>query len=278
VRGEELAQVLDVYVQNENILPAARAQNIGPLERLSRLLVSGAIKPLYLPVDKRHPYFFAKPTSATVKVDIAHGRRPYINYLYERYTSNELAKRFDLKNRKMYIRADFRNIRTVMLFYEDGREFGPIQTIGHWGKFPHDVRIRKMFGRLKRAGELGERADDRPLEALFSHLRDKAPRNQTAALQLTYIVDYLQRHDFVMNEVLSEKSQSWNDLSSAADSTRIVRMEPRFSPSKKFATDELISSKNPDKSKKSELQTPSQTNSQTQVTHGPWVFSKRVVL
>ncbi len=226
VLGDDLEQVLDVYMQGENALPLARSHNISPLERLQRLLQAKYIQPMYLAVDKRKAYYFSKPFRVTVKTDLEHGRRPYINYLYERYTSSALSKRFDLKEQKMYVRADFENIRTVMLFFENGNEFGPIQVIGRWGEFPHDVRIRKMHYGFKRKGQLGPRADDRPLEALFGHLRAKAPRDTTAASQLAYVVAYLTRHDFVMNEVLTENLQTWVELVKASKATSTLAVFP----------------------------------------------------
>lgn len=237
VRAEDLEHVLDVYVRNENALPAAGSQNIAPLTRLRRKLESGALVPTYLPVDKRKPHYFCKPVTATVRVDAAGGRRPYLNFLYQRYSSGAFSKRFDLKGKKMLVRADPRNVRTVMLFFEDGTEFGPVQALGHWGTFPHDVRIRRLFGKFKRDGELGARADDGPLEALFAHLRKSAPRNPTAALQLTYMLRYLTRQDFEMGPVMSYEAQGWIDMSAKAqgfstlamdvDPSNVVDVEPR---------------------------------------------------
>jgi hypothetical protein len=221
-----LEQVLDVYSMNENAFVAAGAHNVEPLERLRRQLASGVLKPQYLPMDKRKAYYFSRPIRVTVKLDPATGRRPYINYMYQRYSSNALCRRFDLKERTMYVRPDFRNLRTVMLFAEDGSEFGPVQALGHWGTFPHDVRIRKMFGKLKREGELGNRADDRPLEALFAHLRNKAPRNPTAALQLTYLCEYLQKHEFQMGPILEDAAREWAAASIAMDAIAILPMVP----------------------------------------------------
>ncbi|WP_157979324.1 hypothetical protein [Rhodoferax ferrireducens] len=224
VRAEELEHVLDVYVMNENAVVAAGAHNVAPLVRLRRQLVSGALKPQYLPMDKRKAHYFNRPIRVTVKVDPSTGRRPYINYLYQRYSSNALCRRFDLKERTMYVRPDFRNLRTVMLFTEDGCEFGPVQALGHWGTFPHDVRIRRLFGRLKRDGELDARAEDRPLEALFTHLRNKAPRNTTAALQLANLCEYLKRNDFQMGPMLEDASREWAAASEAIDAITLLPM------------------------------------------------------
>lgn len=226
VKAEALEEVLDVYVRNENALPAAGSQNIPPLTRLRRKLESGAIKPSYLPVDKRKAYYFCRPFTVTVKVDAAGGRRPYVNYLYQRYSSGALSKRFDLKGGKMLLRPDPRNLRTVMLFFEDGSEFGPVQALGRWGTFPHDARIRRLFGKFKREGELDTRADDRPLEALFAYLRKAAPRNPTAALQLTYLIRYLTRQDFEMGPGMLYEAQAWEGMSMMADRLGTLPMHP----------------------------------------------------
>lgn len=221
-RADDLEQVLDIYARNENILPAAGAHNVQPLERLRRQIAAGVLNPQYLPVDKRKAYYFSMPQRVVVRMNAEGGRRPYINFLYQRYSSADLGKRFALKNRPMYVRPDHRNLRTVMLFYEDGTEFGPVQALGHWGTFPHDVRIRKLFARLKRDAEFDTRADDRPLEALFGHLRAKAPRSTTAALWLTYLIEYLKRQGFVPSPVVAEHVTQWTAITAQAAAIEVL--------------------------------------------------------
>lgn len=225
VRSDELEQVLSIYVMNENVFTAAGAHNIAPLERLRRQIQSGVLKPTYLPVEKRKAYFFCRPVRVHVRVDPKAGRRPYINYLYQRYTSDSLCRRFDLKTKVMYVRADYTNLRTIMLFHEDGTEFGPVQALGHWGTFPHDVRIRRLFGRLKRDGQLDMRADDRPLQVLFEHLREKAPRDKSAALQLTNLITYLHRQDFQLDLDLSQIAIEWQALEKKTEDISILPVQ-----------------------------------------------------
>lgn len=215
-------QLMDVYCMNENALPSAGAHNISALERLRRQLASGALKPAYLAADKRKPHFFSRPVKVTVKADSSNGRRPYFNFLYQRYTSSALSQRFDLKNKTMYVRRDSKNLRTVFLYFPDGTEFGAVQVIGHWGTFPHDERIRRLFGKLKRDGLLDVRADDRPLEALFSHLRKRAPMDRTDALRLTNLVEYLTRHDFEMPMAMTVACHEWQELSSVSQTLSIL--------------------------------------------------------
>ncbi|CAJ0822664.1 hypothetical protein [Ralstonia flaminis] len=186
-----LAKALDCYCANANALPAAAAGYIAPLERLKRSLASGALAPVYLPADRRRPHWFSKPCPVTVKVDLRNGRGPYINYLYVRYSSDILARQIGLRDKLMWARADFRDLRTVLLFDGDGREFDTLHAQGKWGKFPHDVRIRKLHARLKREGELGPRANDEPLACLLACLRKRSPHSRKAALELAYLLEYL---------------------------------------------------------------------------------------
>ncbi|MBY4791649.1 hypothetical protein [Burkholderia multivorans] len=187
----KLAEALDGYCANANILPAAAAGYIAPLERLRRNLACGALAPIYLPADKRRPHYFGKPCPVTVKVDLRNGRRPYVNFLSVRYSSDQLRRNVGLKDRRMWVRSDFRDLRTVLLFDDSGKEFDTLHALGRWGRFPHDVRIRKLYERLKRDGALGPRADDRPLASLLACLESRAVGNRTAALQLAYLLEYL---------------------------------------------------------------------------------------
>jgi putative transposase len=191
VRTDELDHVLDVYCANENITPSARAGYEAPLERLRRQLQAGAIRPTYLPVALRRPHFFNGIHPVKVVFDQKNHRRPFVNFLGARYTSPALQRAYDLKDRQLWARFDPRDLRTLLIFHDSGQEFGPISAMGQWAKFQHDLRIRKLFLQLKRKGELGPRPEDQPLDALFKHLREGAPRDRNKALQLSHLMNVL---------------------------------------------------------------------------------------
>lgn len=188
-----LAMAINCYCANSNALSAAAAGYIAPLERLRRSLASGSLAPLYLPAHKRRPHYFGKPYRVTVRIDLKNGRRPYVNFMYVRYSSELLMRSVALKDKQMWVRADFRDLRVVLLFDDAGKEFGQLRALGKWGKFPHDVRIRKLFGKLKREGELGPSPEDAPLEFLLRYLSSKAGHDRNAALRLSYILEYLKQ-------------------------------------------------------------------------------------
>lgn len=190
---QQLSVAIDAYCANSNALPAAAAGYIAPLERLKRSLASGTLNPLYLPADKRRPHYFGKPYPVHVKMDLRTGRRPFVNFLYARYSSELLMRSVALKDKRMWVRADFQDLRVILLFDDAGNEFGQLHALGHWGQFPHDIRIRKLFGRLKREGELGPRPDEAPLDCLLKYLKSKETHDRSANLKLAYIIEYMKK-------------------------------------------------------------------------------------
>jgi putative transposase len=230
LRAVEVEHALDVHARNRNALPTAGAFHISALERLRRQIGSGVLKPVHLAPEKRHAFFFSAPRRVQVKEDRERGARPFINFLYVRYGGAVLVNAFDLVDTYLLLRADLRNLRTVMLFRLDGTLLGPVQALGKWGTFPHDARMRRLFGVLKRRGELGERADDEPLEALFAHLRNKAPRDRNAALQLAYLVEYLTRSQVSLTSTLAQGVNEWEQLQHAASNVRVLPIKPRSAP------------------------------------------------
>lgn len=190
---DALEHVLDVYQANENATPAAGAGYEAPLERLRRQIEAQAIKLAYLPVARRRPHFFNGLHRVNLKVDVDRGRRPHINFLGARYSSPQLHRAYTLVGQPLWVRFDPRDLRTLIVFQDDGSEFGTVTAHGQWGKFQHDSRIRKLFLKLKRTGELVERPEDGPLDALLAHLRAGAPRDRTKALQLTNLMNVLSR-------------------------------------------------------------------------------------
>ncbi len=191
VRVDELEHGLDVYQANENLTASARAGYENPLERLRRQLAAGAIRPNYLPVALRKPHFFNGLHKVRVIFDEKNHRRPFVNFLGARYTSPALQRAYQLKGQQLWVRFDPRDLRTLLVFQDDGQEFGPISAMGQWAKFQHDLRIRRIFLKLKREGELGLRPEDEPLDAMFAHLRAGAPRDRNKALQLAHLVAVL---------------------------------------------------------------------------------------
>lgn len=186
--ANELDLVIDAFLRNQNCFPAAASGYVDPLTRLRRWVEQPIFKPKYLAVSKRFAHYFYPPIKVTIR---AESRSPYFTWGV-RYTSDLLRKSWSLVGKVMYLRIDPRNLQTGVLFYEDGREFGPVQASGGWGKRPHDLRIRKMYMHLKYLSQLGDRPEDAPLDALFARLNRGALNSPKDAVKLAYLVQYNQ--------------------------------------------------------------------------------------
>jgi len=186
-----LEHVYDVYIANENVLSASASNHLSPFERLERLLSRNLLRLAVLPEARRRPHYFSQRVRVRVRVDLVSGRKPHVNYLYARYSSESLRRKPGMKGQYIWVMADFRNLQMLLAFDEEGCEMAPLFAEGHWGRVPNDLRLRKIYAKLRRAGALGPRADDQPLQALYAYLRAGAPANRTLALQMAYVVRYL---------------------------------------------------------------------------------------
>lgn len=189
----ELTHTIDTYLANKNLMPAAASRYAGPLDWISRQLETGRVQPASLPVAKRRAHLFYPATSGFVRADMNRGRRPFVNFMGARYSSDMLSSAFDIVGAKFSIRCDPRDLRTIWLYeVGSGHEWGALRALGRWGAFPHDMRLRKMFLLLKRDAEFSEGAADDPLERLYAHLRARATRSRQDATRFAYLMTYLE--------------------------------------------------------------------------------------
>ena len=223
VHVDALEHTLDVYFANENVLPTDSAGGIPAFSRVQRMLASGAVQPNSLPSHHRRPHWFSEPVTRIVCADLKDGRPAHVNFMYTRYSSDHLKRQLALYGKPISLQPDFRNLQHVLAFDQSGAEIGFLTAEGIWGRFPADVRIRKTFGIHRKAGRLGPRADDEPLQRLYAYLRAGAPTDSHLALQLTYLVRYLSRNlsedqlrEMEMETVAAEKAEQTAGTSSAA--------------------------------------------------------------
>ena len=137
---------------------------------------------------------FFPPKSVTVRVDLASGRKPHVNFMRVRYSSPELQRRYDLNGKKVLARFDPDDLRILVLFGLDGAEICRVHGEGRWGLLPHDIRMRQMALRnIDRAAE-GRMPQDGPLEALLASLEREATSSPSAASRLGHCLAVIGRH------------------------------------------------------------------------------------
>lgn len=222
----ELAHCIDTYLANLNTMPSAACHYDSAFHWIRRQLEAGRIQLVYLPVSKRCPHLFYPPTIGAVRADMDRGRRPFVNFLGVRYSSDALSKCFNLVGSRFAIRCDPRDLRVIWLYeLGSGHEWGPLQALGRWGAFPHDLRIRKMFLLFKRKAEFAEGPADEPLERLYAHLRDGASRSRQEATRLAYLMTYLERWTDAP-ESIANACHVWRAAQDAANDAASLALPP----------------------------------------------------
>jgi hypothetical protein len=231
----ELEHTIDVYLANRNGMPAAAARYSSPLELLGRQIEAGQIKANTLPVARRRAHLFYSPMPVTIRVDLKRGRRPFVNFLGVRYSSAGLQRSFAMVGKVLTARCDPRDLRTIWLYDPTtGHEVDVLHALGRWGKFPHDMRIRKLFLLLKRKAQFGERADDEPLEQLYAYLRSTAPHDRRDATRLTYLMHYLESWVDPLDPGIAKAAVAWREAQERLGEAETL---PLSSPSRDLPDD-----------------------------------------
>jgi hypothetical protein len=226
IRVEELEHTMDVYFANRNGLPHAASNHVAPLESLKYALSKGLLDPVVLPPDKRHAHAFGFRREGTVRADLSKGRRPFVNFLKLRYRGPALTAFAGYVGKKLIVRASPLDLRTIVVFDLNGHELGVLRAEGKWGVLPHDLRIRNLFQKLRRANSLSEQAEDQPLRALFAHLNKGARRDKTKAAQMAYLFQYLKGFVGELSEDLLVDLGQHQHLQQAANDISVIALNP----------------------------------------------------
>lgn len=187
--------LLDCYFHNANGTAKAGAGQIPPLERLGRVIVKNQLGELVrVPAEKRKPNWFSAPITRTVRAskDKRNPRENHVNWGV-RYTSAKLQREKTMYATTITIRPNYGNLQTVVAF--QGKTFyDELRAEGIWGYIPHDLRIRRLFNTLRYQGQLGERPQHRPLQALWKYLTEGARLDTTIAAKRAYVLKFLTEH------------------------------------------------------------------------------------
>lgn len=101
-----------------------------PIGRMREAFRKGLV-PTKLPHDVRVLFYVPVYKEVTVRGNRLEGRRPYVQFLNHRYTSDVLADGYDLTHAKLVIRINPDDLTTVDAFLKDnGKSLGPLYMKG----------------------------------------------------------------------------------------------------------------------------------------------------
>lgn len=157
-----------------------------PLEQLRFLLDEEDVLVRHLRLDEQaRVNLLAMHITRKVCGSIKRGRRPYIQYLDERYTNDVLSRSPDLIGAELTLVVDTRDLRTVAAFLPDGAELGVLMAMGKWSATPHTLTTRQIANskRVLKVQHHANPANVDPVHALLHHLSEEALKSKRAASQ-----------------------------------------------------------------------------------------------
>lgn len=148
IRAEEVEQLIAVITAQHNSTPNQGTSYNSPLEVLKRYVIN----------ESNHFILRRLPTKAgasniiipntricIIRGSLKKGRRPYIQFLGARYTSQILASATGLIGQKLFIEVDSNDCTYCKAYLSNGEELGLLKAQGNWGITVHSIRTRKLI-------------------------------------------------------------------------------------------------------------------------------------
>lgn len=175
IRASEVEELVDVVFAEQNGLPGSRNSYNSPLQTLEYFLCGPEPKMMTrkLPAaTSSEVSLLSRRENRTVRGGPKSGRRPYIQFENVHYSSSVLGDAAGLVGSDLTLHVDDSDLRQVTAFLPNGAELGILKAGGKWSVTKHDIKTRKIIGRLisKRIMVLSETDD--PVQCYLRHVSD----------------------------------------------------------------------------------------------------------
>lgn len=180
---EEIHQMLDYAIAEYNHAKRGPLHGHTPMEAISNYLVRNPDALLRkIPPDLQNAgSIISDRVEVTIKGNVLEGRRPYVNYAYEKYTNDILARSPEMIGEKLIITPNPDDLRVIPAYFPTGAEFGYLTAHGGWGRVPHTMEMRKAIHKLMRKKLIFIAEDQDPVRVFLDHLQKKASYSRGAA-------------------------------------------------------------------------------------------------
>jgi len=148
VQLEYLEELVDALIANYNATPHSGLGHRTPLQMLDFLTSPERMTPRYADPDLVQGLLSVRKL-CTVRGGYAQGRRPYVEFLRARYSSDVLAQRDDLVGKKIWITNHLENdARVALASLQDGTELGVLRAQPPWHRTPHSLAVRSAIASM----------------------------------------------------------------------------------------------------------------------------------
>lgn len=192
---DAIEELCDVIIANYNATPHDGNDGFTPLEVFESRINQG-MHINTIPFENRDLVnLFPITCERIVKGNLEQGRRPYIHYKQERYTSSDLSKDFSMINEKVTILINTEDLRSVVAYRQDGSKYGILTCSGYWGTVQHSLKIRDAINKFKRQRYFHYTEDEDPMDAFQAFLEENAINDKKLRSLLAEIKSYKKRYN-----------------------------------------------------------------------------------
>lgn len=177
-----LEELLTVVISNYNGTPHESLGYRSPLAQMEYLVREEGVLIRHLrPEKRRNLALLTMKVLVHVRGNPKKGRRLYVQFEKERYSSDALACMPELRGKQIEVVIDTEDLVTITAFLPNGAELGKLVALGGWGDTKHSLATRRATNRLYARKILHEGNNSNPVMDLLDHLKDEAPKNRKAA-------------------------------------------------------------------------------------------------
>ncbi|MCK1988214.1 hypothetical protein MPH48_08835 [Lysinibacillus fusiformis] len=195
ITSEAIEELCDVIIANYNGYPHDGNDGFSPLEVFGSRIEQGMFI-ANLPEENRDSVtLFPIICVRQVKGNLEQGRRPFINYKNERYTSPELSRDFSMVSEKVTILINTEDLRTVVIYRQDGSKYGVLTCSGYWGTVQHSLKLRDAINKFRRERYFFYTDDEDPMDAFQAFLEENAINDKKLRNLLAEIKSYKKRYN-----------------------------------------------------------------------------------
>lgn len=143
----EFEAAIYAVLAKRNILPMGHLGGVSPLDAVSQSL-NNTIPPLFNQALRKTRGPFRLQAKVPVKWLKNEGRKPHLNFLYQRYTGDALIGQ--KRGQSVTIEYDYRDIRILDVYDQYGKYLGQMKAPDSWMKYAHGVTTRTYICRYCR--------------------------------------------------------------------------------------------------------------------------------
>lgn len=181
----EAEQLLDVWAASYNATPNGGANyGLSPLELMQQFMNSeNYIFPRVKSGELSHLVLNSRSTVCTVRGSIESGTRPYLQLDNARYTNELLSQSSGLIGKKIIVKVNPKDYRSVEAYYPDGNKLGVLYVLGHWSEIKHSISTRKLINKGIANKTFEYIAGDNLVNSFLKNLESRASKKNNLIYQ-----------------------------------------------------------------------------------------------